>query len=89
MILNFYCQYDRVSGIYSDLFPAVNDEVAVRSYRTFLSASQVNVFNQFANDKEIYMIGTFNDQIGEFVPSKPRLLCRALDFAGGDRNDEV
>lgn len=89
MILNIYCQFDRVSGIYSDIFPSVNDDVAIRSYRQMLSSPQQNVFNSFALDKEIYVISQFDDQSGAIIPCQPRLLCRASDFMRSDENGQT
>lgn len=80
MTYNLYCYYDRVAGLYSAPIPAVNDATALRSFVDNQRG------NPSATDMDIYRVGSFNIQSGDFCAlDRPEFVAGYSDcFKAGD-----
>lgn len=67
MIYNLYSIQDTLIG-FNAPFIMVNEEVAVREYRNFLST------NKNSADQRLYKIGTFDDSTGTVIPIVPVII---------------
>lgn len=59
MILGLYSIYDKVSGLHSEPFTSVNDNVAKRRFAQICAGSQ-----NMAGDLELYKLGDFDSSRG-------------------------
>lgn len=59
MKLNIYAVYDRVTGLYSDPWLAVNEAAAIRRFKA--SCFEVKVV---AADLQLFYLGTFEQSTG-------------------------
>lgn len=59
MVFNLYSIYDRVAGLYSEPFCAVNVELAIRKFDYLMLNSPM-----VANDCELYLLGSFTSSAG-------------------------
>lgn len=72
MLMILFCIYDKCSGIYSEPFCAVNEEVAKRRFKQICLGSSV-----VAPDLQLYKVGLFYSDCGEIIPldtGKPEFL---------------
>ena len=59
-----YCLFDRVAGVYSNIFTAVNDAVATRSFSTSMKE------HPYAQDYELYRVARMDVNTGDFFVDK-------------------
>lgn len=59
-LVTYYSVCDSVAGQFGPMFPAVNDGVAKRMFRSLLS--EVDNLKEF----ELWQVGDFNQETGEF-----------------------
>lgn len=73
--MNLYSVKDELADVYSSLFEAVNDAVAIRSVRAGLARSPS------ARDSKLYHIGEFDTQTGNLKAfGNPVLVSSDLDY---------
>jgi len=73
------CLRDRAAQAFIQPFTTPRVELAVRSLQNTL-ASQKTEMNQFPDDYELYELGTFDDNSGEFeVLPRPKLITTARE----------
>lgn len=63
MNYKLYSVYDKVSGLFSPPFTAVNDGSAVRTFRYSMQQSDQRAAS--ADDYRLYCVGAFDDVSGE------------------------
>ena len=61
--------YDRVTGVYSEPFLAVNVDTAERRFNYVLSQSPM-----VKGDCDLFKLGSFNTETGEIIPVKPEFI---------------
>lgn len=67
----------------------VNDEVANRLVQGSCAPGQKpNALNTFAEDKELWCIGEFDERNGKIKPCEPYLVARAIDYIQREKTDE-
>lgn len=88
MVSNLYCVYDLKVEVWHAPFCLKNDGHAIRHF-TQMFNSERNMFNQFAEDFRIFMIGKYNDASGEIVGSNPVLLCEGTSLVQCDIKNDV
>ena len=81
---NLYSVKD-IKGIYMDIFPMVNDEVAKRTFADALNDKN-SIIAKHPTDMELYRIGTWDDRKGEITPDK-EYLCNGNDYYKGETNN--
>lgn len=60
-----------------------NDEYMKRVVAGSVAKNQKpNVFNVNPEDKELWCVGSFDQETGVITPCKPYLVCKAIDFLG-------
>lgn len=67
-----YTIYDKCSGLYSEPFTSVNDDVAKRRFKQICVNSPT-----MAGDLQLYKLGEYNSSTGEILlayPLKPEFL---------------
>lgn len=58
-----------------------NDDVMLRTIKASLSnGAKPNELNICPEDKEVWCVGSFNQETGEIVPCKPYCLARCIDY---------
>lgn len=65
MLMNVYSIFDKCSGIYSEPFCAINDDVAKRRFKQICLSSSV-----VAPDLQLYKLGEFESSTGELFLTK-------------------
>lgn len=72
MVVILYSIYDRVSGVYSEPFCALKDELAVRRFNYLMDNSKM-----VAADCELYSIAKMSFDTGEiFTFPNPEFICK-------------
>lgn len=60
-----------------------NDQVAKRVVAgSVAKGAQPNILNSNPEDKELWCIGSFDENTGKIVACEPRLVCKVVDFLG-------
>lgn len=77
-MLKIYCIKDTKSG-FMNPFYLQNDEIALRSFKKAANETQPNSVNDFPEDKELWYLGTFEEESGLITGELPRFLVRAID----------
>lgn len=72
MIMFVYSIKDVVSGLFGNLVLLSNDQLAKRTFKGICEDSKI------AKDLQLYKIGSFNTETGEFV--------NKIEFIGGGDN---
>ena len=57
-----------------------NDEIAIRSIKKAANDVQPNAVNDFPEDKELWCLGTFDEDTGLISAIQPKFLVRVIDF---------
>ena len=78
MKLNIYSIKDTKIGYMSPLY-LQNDGVAVREFSNLAQKKEPNIINTNAEDKELWLLGHFEDQTGEIL-SEIRFIAKATDY---------
>lgn len=78
MKIELFSIKDNLVG-HSQPFCAVNEQVAVRQFAGSANAEQPNVVNTYPENKELWKLGTLDDQTG-ILESEVKYLGRAIDF---------
>ena len=73
MKYGIYAIRDRKIG-FGNPFYQHNDEVCLRTAKTALQKPEDNAFNMNPEDKELYKLGTFDDQDGK-IKVENKMLC--------------
>lgn len=71
MLLKIYAIYDRVAAEYGFTFKAKNDEMMKRVMMSALQDNQPNIVNTDTDDKDVFLIGTYETVTAEIVPTYP------------------
>lgn len=78
MKLNIYSIKDTKIGYMSPIY-LQNDGVAIREFANLAKDVNKNIVNTNAEDKELWLLGHFDDQTGEIL-SEVRFIAKAVDF---------
>lgn len=71
MITNIYSVYDRVAETYSKPF-LLAEKVAMRNFNWMAKEWK----EEEVQDKEVHLLGSFNDQTGEIIPiTRIKIIC--------------
>ena len=81
MKMNVYSIKDVKVG-YMQPFYQANNAVAIRAFTNAVNDEKVNNINQNADDMELWLLGTFNDETG-VIESNVQFLCKANDVKRG------
>ena len=79
--MNVYSIKDVKVG-YMQPFYQANNAVAIRAFTNAVNDEKVNNINQNADDMELWLLGTFNDETG-VIESNVQFLCKANDVKRG------
>lgn len=79
MINTIYSIKDTKIG-FTAPFTMQNDAVAVRAFSASAQAQQPNPVNTFPEDKELWKMGTFDDQTGVITSYEPKYVAKAVDY---------
>lgn len=79
MISKIYSIKDTKIG-FTAPFIMQNDAVAVRAFAGMAKAQQPNQVNTYADDKELWTMGEFDDNTGIITPKQPTYVAKANDF---------
>lgn len=78
-----YSVYDKRSGMFSDPFVAVTDQVALRDFQKSCSING-SPLNDFAEDYSLVRLGSFGLESGFIVSDGPETICQASGFKRGE-----
>ena len=71
---------DRAADVFNRPFFVAHRNVAIRDFTDEVNRSAVdNQLNKHPDDFDLYILGEFNDNTGEFVMELPQVLVRAKD----------
>lgn len=71
---------DRAADVFNRPFFVPHRNVAIRDFTDEVNRSAVdNQLNKHPDDFDLYLLGEFNDNTGEFSISQPQVLVRAKD----------
>jgi len=71
---------DRAADVFNRPFFVPHRNVAIRDFTDEVNRSAVdNQLNKHPDDFDLYLLGEFNDNTGEFVMDTPQVLVRAKD----------
>jgi len=71
---------DRAADVFNRPFFVPHRNVAIRDFTDEVNRSAVdNQLNKHPDDFDLYLLGEFNDNSGEFVMITPQVLVRAKD----------
>lgn len=79
MQLNFYCAYDSKAGMFMRPFLMGSDAEAMRSFRTLVNDPDT-MCGKYPGDFDLYRIGSYDDALGNIMPSKHTSLGCGLMF---------
>ena len=79
MINKIYAIKDTKIG-FTAPFVMQNDAVAVRMFQGMAQANTPNQVNTYADDKELWTMGEFDDQTGIITSVEPKYIAKANDF---------
>lgn len=87
MIIKSYSIYDKVAGVYGQPIFASNDDVAKRDFAYFCQSDKVSYMSA---DLQLYFVGAFNTETGEFIGvAKPDFIAAGMILSGGDNVGEA
>ena len=80
MHLFVVCVKDRAAEVFNRPFFVPHRNVAIRDFTDEVNrAAADNQLNKHPDDFDLYLLGEFNDNTGEFSISVPQVLVRAKD----------
>jgi len=80
MHLFVVCVKDRAAEVFNRPFFVPHRNVAIRDFTDEVNRAAVdNQLNKHPDDFDLYLLGEFNDNTGEFSISTPQVLVRAKD----------
>jgi hypothetical protein len=80
MHLFVVCVKDRAAEVFNRPFFVPHRNVAIRDFTDEVNRSAAdNQLNKHPDDFDLYLLGEFNDNSGEFSISTPQVLVRAKD----------
>ena len=80
MHLFVVCVKDRAAEVFNRPFFVPHRNVAIRDFTDEVNRAAVdNQLNKHPDDFDLYLLGEFNDNTGEFSISSPQVLVRAKD----------
>jgi hypothetical protein len=80
MHLYVVCVKDRAAEVFNRPFFVPHRNVAIRDFTDEVNrAAADNQLNKHPDDFDLYLLGEFNDNTGEFSISTPQVLVRAKD----------
>ena len=80
MHLFVVCVKDRAADVFNRPFFVPHRNVAIRDFTDEVNrAATDNQLNKHPDDFDLYLLGEFNDNTGEFSISTPQVLVRAKD----------
>jgi len=80
MNLFVVCVKDRAAEVFNRPFFVPHRNVAIRDFTDEVNRSAAdNQLNKHPDDFDLYLLGEFNDNTGEFVMNTPQVLVRAKD----------
>ena len=80
MHLFVVCVKDRAAEVFNRPFFVPHRNVAIRDFTDEVNrAAADNQLNKHPDDFDLYLLGEFNDNSGEFSISSPQVLVRAKD----------
>jgi hypothetical protein len=80
MHLFVVCVKDRAAEVFNRPFFVPHRNVAIRDFTDEVNrAAADNQLNKHPDDFDLYLLGEFNDNTGEFSISSPQVLVRAKD----------
>lgn len=67
-----------------------NDEVLLRVVKgSVAKGAAPNALNSNPEDKEVWHVGSFDEQTGQIKACQPRLVCKVIDFLGKEELADV
>jgi len=80
MHLFVVCVKDRAAEVFNRPFFVPHRNVAIRDFTDEVNrVAADNQLNKHPDDFDLYLLGEFNDNTGEFSISSPQVLVRAKD----------
>jgi hypothetical protein len=80
MHLFVVCVKDRAAEVFNRPFFVPHRNVAIRDFTDEVNrVAADNQLNKHPDDFDLYLLGEFNDNTGEFSISNPQVLVRAKD----------
>jgi hypothetical protein len=71
---------DRAAEVFNRPFFVPHRNVAIRDFTDEVNRSATdNQLNKHPDDFDLYLLGEFDDNAGEFIMSTPQILVRAKD----------
>lgn len=67
-----YALLDKTRGAYLPMSEKINDAVALRDFDTIVN-EKGNLVNKYPNDFEMWYMGYFNEETGEFTNEKKKI----------------
>jgi len=75
------CVKDRAADVFNRPFFVPHRNVAIRDFTDEVNrVAADNQLNKHPDDFDLYLMGQFNDNTGEFLLAEPVLLVRAKDL---------
>jgi hypothetical protein len=85
MNLYIVAVYDKITEAYGVPSFVVSVGAALRGFTDEVNRpSDDNMFNKHSADFELFLLGTYDDSVGELHPDKPRLLARGHEVKKSD-----
>lgn len=81
MILNIYAVRDRATNQYGNPMFLVNHGHAIRSFQSEVNrADKDNALHQYADDFDLYHLGSYDTDLGTFVTKFPEQIAVGKDL---------
>lgn len=80
MTIKVYAVKDTAAGEFMSPFYVQNDQMLRRVVRQAVNSEQKNVFNEFAEDKQVYCLGEFDSLTGLISSKTPDLILNCVDL---------
>lgn len=77
MIKRIYAVHDSATKVFGLPFYAIRPEQAVRDFTYAANDPQTEIY-RYANDYSLYFLGTFDDETGQIIHSRPEHVVNAF-----------
>jgi len=82
MILSIFCVKDRATNVFGQPMFMLSSGQATRSFSDEINNAQAdNQLYKHPDDFDLYELGQFDNEAGDFEVFAPRLVCRGKDVS--------
>lgn len=74
--------FDKKGGVYATPFFCIREGAAIRSFQDIANNPETTVYRH-PEDYELFHLGDFDDESGEFSPVRPRFVVNGVTVRSG------